>query len=732
MKTTSDIKYLFEPRSIAVIGASHKKGKVGYTIMDNIISGGYKGKVYPINPAGGEILGCKVYEDISDVPGEIDIAVIVVPAKYVFDTVKASTEKGVKFAPIISSGFSEVGEIELEKKVVEYGREHALRVLGPNIFGIYSAECSLNATFGPGDIRKGGVAIITQSGALGIAMVGKTKDEGIGLSAVISVGNKSDIDEADLLEYLVASDRTKVIMMYMEGVKDGERLVRVLKDATRKKPIVVIKSGRSKRGALAAASHTGSLAGADEVFSDIMKQCGVNRAENLEEALNWCKFLSSAPMPKGENTIIITNGGGIGVLMADACEKYGVKFYDDLDVMKKTFEGVVPSFGSVKNPIDLTGQATSDDYGKAMKAAMANADISSVVCLICEAGAFDTGEWLKIARNFYDKSRSVKPLIFSFVGGEKTTALIEQLKKFDIPVFSEVYEAASCLGALYMNYNNLRRARDSEDLSLRGALRLRGSTTLTALSSSKGSEQAEATWRSSVDPHVINDVVAKVISSGRKFLLSQEARVLMNAAGIKIPKSIIARNIKDAVEAAHDIGYPVVLKVVSKDIIHKSDAGGIALHLDNDKEVVDAYQAIIHNCRAHDPNAKIDGVEVAEMVKPGTETIVGARMDKSFGPVIMFGMGGIYVEVMKDVAFRALPVDTAEALSMIKDTRIYPLLLGVRGEEKKDIGKIVEAIFALGDIIEKCEGISDIEINPLVVYDEGDGVNAIDIRVMLK
>ena len=294
---TSDI-YL-NPRSIAVIGASHDTTKIGYKVVQNIVQGGYRGKIYPVNPQGGEVLGLRAYRSVEEIGSEVDVASIVIPARFVFDAVKSCARKRVKYLTIISSGFSEIGNNEEEKRIVTFARQNGMRVLGPNIFGIYSAEASLNATFGSSRVIPGGVAIITQSGALGIAMIGKTAVENIGLSAIVSVGNKTDVDEADLLEYLIQNPRTKIILMYIEGVREGERLIQTLKRVTEKIPVVVIKSGRSERGAIAAASHTGSLAGSDEIFDAIIRQCGVIRAESVEEAFNWCKFLSNQPAAAG-------------------------------------------------------------------------------------------------------------------------------------------------------------------------------------------------------------------------------------------------------------------------------------------------------------------------------------------------------------------------------------------------------------------------------------------------
>ncbi|MBM3235216.1 acetate--CoA ligase family protein [Candidatus Poribacteria bacterium] len=699
----SDMTYLFEPRAVAIIGASNNQDKIGYKIIENITYNQYPGKIYPVNPKGGEILGLPVYKTLNDIADHIDLACIAIPAKYTFAAVKDCALRGVKFLVIMTSGFAEIGNAEEERKIVTYANEHGMRVLGPNIFGIYSSMASLNATFGPKEVKPGNVAIITQSGALGIAMFGKTKAENIGLSAVVSVGNKADLDEADLLGYLLANEETKVILMYIEGIRDGEKLIAVLKETTKKKPVVVIKSGKSKKGAIAAASHTGSLAGADEIFSDIMKQCGVIRAESIQEALIWCKVLSNSPVPKGENTVIITNGGGFGVMAADACEKYNVNLYDDIQTTNKVFSKAVPEFGSAKNPIDITGQATINDYELALNAALRNDAIDAIICLGCGTAVLDTEKLPLTIAKFFSQSQAVKPVVFSFLGGTEIEDSIHQLRMKGIPIFSDVYEAVSCLGAIYSHYRNLKYKSE-----------------VTALV-----EEIE------IDTRAIEAIIQKVRSDKRQFLLTQEARGVMAAAGIRMPKSYIARNIAESVTYAEEIGYPVVMKVVSKDIIHKSDVGGVALDLENKDEVTDAYQAIIHSCRLHSPNAIIEGIEVSEMIPAGTEVILGTRRDRGFGPIVMFGLGGIYVEVMKDVSFRALPLNSTEAIAMIKEIRSYPLLLGVRGEGKKDINSVVDTLIRLGAILQRCDSISDIEINPLIVYEEGEGSRPVDARILL-
>lgn len=696
-----NLQYLFAPRSIAVIGASVHEGKIGYRLLQNILASGYRGAVYPINTRGGDILGLQVYPTILDVVGEIDVACIAIPAAAVFEAVTQCAQKGVKFVPIIASGFSEVGNLEEEKRIVAYARAHGMRVLGPNIFGVYSAKASLNTTFGPRHVQPGQVAIITQSGALGIAMIGKTAVENIGLSAIVSVGNKADIDEADLLEYLIADDETHVILMYIEGIKTGDRLLEVLKCGTQHKPIIVIKAGRSERGAVAAASHTGSLAGSDAIFDALTRQCGVLRAESLRDALAWCKFLSETALPSGENAVIITNGGGVGVMATDACEKYGVHLYSDRSALKDIFSQVTPAFGSTQNPVDLTGQATAADYHAALAAALAHPAIHAVIALYCETMLFDVDQLTAMMGAFHASYRSAnKPLIFSIFGGDRIETVLPTLRKRHVPVYTDVYETVSCVGAVY-TYVHHRTA------------------------------PVDAPAGVAIDGSRIDQVVDSAGGDGRGFLLVYEGQQVMAAAGMRTPQSHLARNLDEAIAAAETTGYPVVMKVVSKDILHKSDAGGVALDLENRDEVMNAYQAIIRSCKAYQPHAMIEGVEIATMVSRGVEIIIGARRDATFGPIVMFGLGGVYVEVMKDIAFRAFPLGRREIMAMMKETRAYPLLLGVRGEAQKNIDGVIDAIIKLGTVIQQCRHISDIEINPLMVDEQGTDVTAVDVRILI-
>ncbi|MBN1664735.1 MAG: acetate--CoA ligase family protein [Deltaproteobacteria bacterium] len=696
------IRHLFEPQSVAVIGASGDPKKLGYSIVRNIREGGYKGDVYPVNPRGEDILGLKTCRRVEDLPGAVDLATIVIPARDVVAAVRSCAAIGVKHAQIITSGFSETGNAEAEREMVRIARASGMRILGPNIFGLYSSTASLNATFSATGVNAGPVAILTQSGALGIAMIGRAAVDNMGLSSIVSLGNKCDIDEADLLEYLIGHKPTKVILLYIEGVKKGERLLRVLRRATARKPVLAIKSGRSRRGALAAASHTGSLAGSDAVFDAVMKQCGVQRAESLDEAFNWCKFLAENPLPKGNRSVIITNGGGIGVMATDACEKFGIDLYDDQEILKRVFAPVTPPFGSIKNPIDLTGGANSQDYKTALAAPAESRSMDATMALYCETAAFDSANLASMIEETYrSHKRKGKPITYAAVGGAHVEQAVQSLKNRNIPLFSDVYDAVSCMGIAFRYVNYLR-------------------------------ERSVEAEEAPINESAINRIIDGALKDNRTFLLANEGIAVLDAAGIAVPGSRIARNITQAVAFAEEIGYPVAMKIVSRHILHKSDAGGVALDLLSREEVIDAFEAILQNVKAYNPQAAIDGIEVTKMVQAGTEIIIGARLDPSFGPIVMCGLGGIYVEVMKDVVFRALPLNRKDVTAMLKEIRSFPLLLGVRGEKRKDIEALISTIIKVGTIINRCRRIMDMEINPVVVYEQGRGLTAVDVRILIR
>ncbi len=448
---------LFKPESIAVIGASRKPGKIGYTILKNIIEYGYKGRVYPVNPAAKEILGIKAYPSVLDIPDKVDMGIIVVPADKVLKVAKDCGEKGVKVLVVITAGFSEVGNVAAEEELVKIAREYGMRVLGPNIFGVAYTPVKLNATFGPRDIREGGIAFISQSGALGIALMGWTVMEEIGLSALVSMGNMTDIDVAEVSKYLADDPHTKVITIYLEGLKPGtgRKFVETMKDVVKKKPVIVIKAGRSKRGAAAAASHTGSLAGLDQVYTAAFKQTGILRAYTVEEMFDWARAFASQPLPSGSRTIIITNGGGVGVLATDAAEEHGIPLIQPDPWLRQKFQEAMPWFGSPKNPIDLTGQAVVENYVKALEVAYESDQIDNIILLYCRTAILDPRDLAKaiieVVREHSDKN---KPVLVGMVGGEDVYEAMKILNKNNIPAYPSPERAVSSLAALikYVEY----------------------------------------------------------------------------------------------------------------------------------------------------------------------------------------------------------------------------------------------------------------------------------------
>jgi len=452
------IEALFKPRSVAVIGASSKPGKIGYAIMKNLVDYGYEGKIYAVNVKGEEIeiSGRKfpVYKSILDVPDEVEMAVVVVPARFVPQVVEECGKKGVKVLPIISSGFGELGEEgkKVEQQLVETAHKYGMRILGPNIFGVVYTPARLNATFGPTDVMPGKLAFVSQSGALGIALMGWTILEKVGLSAVVSIGNKSDLDDADMLEYFETDENTGAILIYMEGVKDGRRFMEAARKVSMKKPVIVIKAGRSERGAKAAASHTGSLAGADNIYTAAFKQSGVLRALTIGEAFDWARTLSNLPEPKGDNVVILTNGGGIGVMATDAAEEEGLKLYDNLEELK-IFANHMPPFGSYKNPVDLTGMAGAEAYEGAVRDALAHPEMHSIAVLYCQTAVLDPRDLAKIVIKEYEASGRKKPIVVAIVGGVEAKEAIDMLNENGIPAYPEPERAIKSLAALYRWHN---------------------------------------------------------------------------------------------------------------------------------------------------------------------------------------------------------------------------------------------------------------------------------------
>lgn len=447
-----ELRPLFKPKSIAIIGASSNPRKIGHEIVKNIIASGYEGKLYPINLEGKDVLGLKSYTSILSVPDEVELAIIAIPASFVVDVLEECGMKGVKAVIVISSGFKEIGNVELEKKVLSIAKKYGMRMLGPNVFGLYYAPSKLNATFGPSRIHPGKIAFITQSGALGIALMEWATLHKIGLSAVVSMGNKADLDEADVLDYLSNDDETKAIIIYMEGVNDGRKFMKSLLGITAKKPVIIIKSGRSSTGAMAAASHTGSMAGSDAVYTAAFKQSGALRADDLLQAFNWAKLMVMQPPPLNEECVILTNGGGIGVLAADACEREGLKLSTLPQDLQNELKKIMPIFGSSRNPIDLTGQARGEEYYNSLRILMKDDRVSSIVLLYCQTAITDPIEISNAILSVYNELNSRKPIVVSFLGGEKCDEAMKKLEEGSIPTYDMPEQAISSLAAYYRWY----------------------------------------------------------------------------------------------------------------------------------------------------------------------------------------------------------------------------------------------------------------------------------------
>ena len=689
---------IFKPRSIAIVGASRDPKAIGHQCVKNLIESGYEGKIYPVNPKADEIEGLKCYHSIEEIPDEVDIALITVPAKYVPAVAEECGRKGVKGLVIIASGFSEVGRKDLEDQVVEIARKYGMRILGPNVVGIMNNPLKANASFGPYLPYPGKAALISQSGALLIAMDARTWTDKVGISHMISIGNMADLDFADLIEYFNEDEDTNVISLYMEGLKDGRKFLEKARKS--KKPIIALKAGVSQRGAAAAASHTGSLAGSTKIYDAAFKQGHVVRAENLDALFDETMALALQPPMRGENLLIITNGGGVGVLATDAAEKYGIPIKDAPDDLKLLMMKHMPEFGSPKNPVDLTGMADAKQYYGSIKDGLKHEWVDGVVVLYCETSFTDPMEIAKNIKQAADEAGVNKPIVVNLTGGERSVKAGEWLIENGIPYYKSPDAAVRAMASL-RTYGRYLEKEHREFVPYK-----------------VNREKAEA-------------IIKKTLGCGRTILTEPEAKEVFAAYGLPVPKGKLAKSEEEAVKIARAVEYPVVMKIVSPQIIHKSDAGGVKVNLKSDEEVRQAYRDIIENAKNYDPHAEIFGVYVQHMEPWGTETIIGSTYDKQFGPTVMFGLGGIFVEILKDVTFRIAPFSEDEALDMMKEIRGYKVLRGARGEKPRDLKALAEAISRLSQLVwDFRDYIKEVDANPVMVYE--DGLKIVDARIILK
>lgn len=696
------LDFFFNPRSVAVVGASKEEGKLGHGLLNNVIKYGFKGDIYPINPKADEILGLKAYPTVLDVPGPIDLAVIVVPAPFVNGVLEQCGQKGVKGAIVITAGFRETGPegAKLERELTRTINKYGMRMIGPNCLGIIDTTSSLNASFAQGMAEPGKIAFTSQSGALCTAILDWSKGEGVGFSHFVSIGNKADVEEMDLLQAWRDDPNTSVVIIYLEAISHGQRFMEIARGVTAKKPVIVFKSGTTSAGSRAASSHTGSLAGSDNAYEAAFRQSGIVRARTLQQLFDFSSAFAYQPAIKGNRIAIITNAGGPGIIATDLAEKAGLAMPGLKPETVEYLRANLPPTASVYNPVDIIGDARADRYRVALSAVLKDDNIDgAIVLLVPTLQILDNID--EAARIVVEEAKGVsKPVLTSFMGDEAVAGAVRILNENKIPNYRYPERAVEAMQAM-LNYRHWldRPPRLIEEVPV-------------------NREQAL-------------DVFRKAYQEGRRNLSEIESREVISAYGIALPKLQLAKTAEEAMTLADSMGYPVVMKIASPDILHKTDIGGVKVGLQDAGEVRDAFDLISFRARRYMPEADIWGVTVQEMAPKGREVIVGMTRDPQFGPLILFGLGGVYVEAIKDVAFRVAPMSRLEAQEMVTEIRSYPLLKGVRGEPPADMKAVVDNILRISQLVTDFPYLLELDINPLFVYPEGRGAIAVDARMIL-
>jgi acetate---CoA ligase (ADP-forming) len=689
----------FSPRSIAVIGASRSPGTIGWQIIDNLLRHGFQGTLYPVNPAAPAIHSVPAYPSVSAIPGEVDLAVVVVPKQHVEAVVEECGQKGVRAVVVISAGFREVGGsgIERERRLVELVRSHGMRLVGPNCMGVLNAapEVSMNATFAPTMPPHGAVSFMSQSGAMGVTILDYAAEYGIGINHFVSVGNKPDVSGNDLIEFWASDAGTRVILMYLENFGNPRRFTKIARSVTRVKPIIVVKSGRSTAGALAASSHTGALAGLDIATDALLEQCGVIRVDTVEELFDLAMAFGELPIPRGNSVAIITNAGGPGIIIADACEAGGLAVRELSPETQAKLRSVFPEEASVRNPVDMIASATPEGYRVALEAVLDDPNVDAAIAAFVPPLGLRQEDVARAIVQVVQQQRG-KPVLAVLMGRAGLPQGRAQLKEAGVPAYIFPESAARALAAMYRHRRWLERAP--------GAIR-----------------------EFAVDDDAVASIIASALAAGREHLTTEEALGILRAYGIPTAGSRIAANADEAAAAAEEVGLPAVLKVLSPDIVHKTDIGGVALDLRSAADVRAAYEAMMDRIRSVQPDARIEGVLVQRFVRGGRETIIGVSQDPAFGPLLMFGLGGIHVEALKDVAFRIHPVSDVDADEMIHSIRGFQLLEGMRGERPADLRALREAVERISQLVGRHPAIAELDINPLLALERG--TLALDARV---
>ncbi len=703
----NNINSVFYPRSIAVVGASRQEGSVGHSLLANLIGSRFQGIIYPVNPRANGVLGIKCYPRVAAIPDEVDLAVVVVPSSIVPMVLEECGQKNIKGAIVITAGFREIGGqgIELEREVQKIIQKYEMALVGPNCLGVINTDplSLMNATFGTQMPKAGNIAFLSQSGALCVAVLNYAREANIGFSKFISMGNKSGITENDLLLYLRNDPKTDVILMYLEDLVSGREFMSITREITsasaKPKPIIALKAGRTLLGAKAASSHTGSLAGSDKVYDAIFEQGGVLRVDTLEELFDYVKGFSSQPLPRGPNVAIMTNSGGPGILATDSCIKSGLNIAPLSQSTLKKLKTILPPTANVNNPIDLIAEAQENQYEIALGALLGDKNVDSAIVILTPA-AFTRVE--EIAKAIVRKvKKSTKPVLGCFLGVYDVSRGIDILEENGIPAFRFPESAARVLSEMSKFRSWLKREKTGFKRYL-------------------------------VDKAGARGIIESVKKEGRTLLLEKEAYEVLQAYHFPVVKSELAQSEKQAAEAAQRIGFPVVMKIASPDVVHKFDYGGVKLNLETGAEVRQAYRDIHRSVLAKLPGARIAGVLVEQMAVQGKEVILGMTRDPQFGPILMFGLGGTYVEVLEDVIFRVAPIRELSALHMITHTKTHKILEGFRGGPVYDIEAVADCLKRLSQLVTDFDDIKELDINPMIVYEKGRGCTIVDARIILS
>ncbi|WP_461208779.1 acetate--CoA ligase alpha subunit [Desulfocurvus sp. DL9XJH121] len=693
------LRALFEPQTVAVVGASGAPGKLGHGVVSNLLEAGYQGRILPVNPKGGEILGLPVFAAIGDLPGPLDLAVICIPPALVAGALEELGALPTRAVVIITAGFKEIGRegYVLEERLKEIAKRHGMALLGPNCLGLNNTALGLNATFAAGTPPSGNIAFFSQSGALCGAILDWAQGENIGFSKFVSLGNKAVLDESDMLEYMCEDPDTKVILGYVESVEDGQRFVRTARDVTPVKPVIMIKSGTTAAGAKAASSHTGAMAGSEQAYGAAFKQAGIIRVGDVAGLFNLAQAFSTQPLPQGPNLAIVTNSGGPGIMAADAAENSSLLMASLSAGTVDALMHALPPFASLYNPVDIIGDADAERYRVALAAVLADENVHAVLVLLTPTAMAQVEA---TAQAVVEVTRgSSKPVFACFMGQKRVGPGRAILQAAGIPCYAFPDPAVKSVEAMYKYQLWRNRAAPVEVCYRR-------------------------------DMGRAQRVVDAARGAGCVEIVEFQAQDLLKAYELPLPATELARTSDAAVAAAGRIGYPVVLKIASPQISHKSDVGGVRVNLKTEAEVRSAFLDITGRAQRLRKDASITGCLVQAMARRGAkEVIVGFKRDPQFGPLIMFGLGGVYVEVLKDIAFRLAPLTMDDASEMIREIKSYPLLRGVRGEPPVDFGAIEDVLLTMSQLAEDFPDILEAEFNPVLV--DGRGALVADVRVTL-